>query len=86
MLKLRGMPYAFAFSQLLLCSVKIKIGVEILKEFSDGVLVGLLLQHPHQIIELVPAPLVGDDCRCKIPQDVRASSLNGIKIPELWGK
>ena len=79
----KGRQYVLALAQLLLCGVKVKIGVEVLEELGDGVRVGvrLLLQHSHEIVELVPPPLVRDDGCRQVPQDVRAGGLDGVQIP-----
>lgn len=81
--KLAQSTYCFAFSELLLSTIKVKIDIETLQKLCDWILVcvGLLLNHFHKILQDCPSTFVGDDSCGQVSQNVRACGLDSIKIP-----
>jgi hypothetical protein len=78
-------PHLFALLELLLRPLEIVVDVQALKELGDGVLVrvALLLDDLHQLAHhQLPPPLVQNDGRGEVAEEVVCVRLDGVQIPE----
>ena len=70
-------------SQFLLCSIKIKVDIQIFDEAGDWVLVGvgLLLDHFDQILhDISPGAFITNNCCGQVSQYPGTSCLDGVEI------